>query len=93
MDRITRKNVEGMFETLCKVMGKRIATDYNDVGAWRLDYIACYGGWVIEEVCNEAGGIRHPIVDNRKGNRDMWEAMRFALRTLEAMGSVPDNRL
>jgi hypothetical protein len=85
MDRITRKNVEGLFETLCKALGKRVATDYNDVGAWRLDYIACYGGWVIEEIVSESGAIRHVIVDNRKSNREMWEAMRFALRAVEAM--------
>ncbi len=86
MDRITRKNVEGLFETLCKAMGKRIATDYNDVGAWGLEYIACYGGWVIYEITSEGGAQRHPIVDNRNTNREMWEAMRFALRAMEAMG-------
>jgi hypothetical protein len=86
MDRITKKNVEGLFETLCKAMGKRIATDYNDVGAWALDHNSHYGGWVIVEIVNEAGGQRNPVIEMRLRNREMWQAMRFALRALEAKG-------
>lgn len=37
MDRYTRKDAEHYFERLIAAIGGRIAQDYKDIGAYRLD--------------------------------------------------------
>lgn len=61
MNRTTRKDVEGQFNRLLYLFNKRQARSYDDVGAWRLDYNSCYGGYVIEEIVTTSGGITHPF--------------------------------
>jgi len=83
-DRITNKQVEGLFRTLAAKCGRRISTRYNDVGAWQLDHNSVYGGWNIEEIVTSTGGISHPLGESRRKNTEMWYTMQFALRTLDA---------
>lgn len=71
--RTTKADIELWFGHLCNDLGKRVATSYDDVGAWRLDYVACYGGWNIEEICTESGGIRHPFDSRRYAGRAMFD--------------------
>jgi hypothetical protein len=59
-------------------MDGRIATSYNDVGAYRLDHNGIYGGWNIEEIVTDGGGIRHPFGAMRRNNRDMYDTLHFA---------------
>ena len=56
MNRFTFKDAERSFETLARALGK--STDWSQVGAWRLDYNATYGGCKIEEKSNAAGRQR-----------------------------------
>lgn len=48
------------------------------VGGWRLDYAGCYGGWQIQECCNEMGGIRCPFGSKRHSAKDLVEMIQFA---------------
>lgn len=81
--RTTRKQVEGLFEHFCNVLGLRQATSYDDHGAYRLDYAACYGGYVIERIDDESSGVSQPFGETRRTAGEMWSAMHFALRALE----------
>lgn len=79
MDRYTRKDAEAAFDRLCEATGHRKATAYNDVGAWALDYVACYGGYVVESPVNDGGGIIHPLGERRRTAREFCDAVRFAI--------------
>ena len=83
-ERITNKQVEGLFRTLVKACGKHVATSYKDVGGWELEYNAAYGGWQIREIVNESGGASDPLGSTRRKNTEMWSTMHFALRVLES---------
>ncbi len=83
-DRITRKDVEGAFELLCATLGKRIATAYNDVGAWQLDHNSIYGGFVIEEVVNVHGGVSRPMGDQRCNAREFRQMCLFTVRAIQS---------
>ena len=83
MERISKKQVEGIFQAFLKTTGRREAESYNDVGAYRLDYAACYGGFNVEKIGNSSGGVGHPFGDNRKPAREMWNALHFAMRAHE----------
>jgi hypothetical protein len=38
-----------LFKDLCKLEGKRVAVNNEDVGAWHLSYMPNFGGYRIEE--------------------------------------------
>lgn len=84
MDRITEKLVNYRFEQLCKALGKRVATKYDDHGAWRLDYIYVYGGYQIQEIdkSGQSSAVSLPFGMERRSRREMYEALTFALRAL-----------
>jgi hypothetical protein len=79
--RTTRKEVESLFESLCATLGKRVATAWNDVGAWSLDYNPHYGGYVIIEQMEH--GESAPYGDYRRSAGDMAYTIRFALRSIQ----------
>jgi hypothetical protein len=78
-DRITRKNVEGIFDVFLKSIGGRRAVDYKDVGAFRLDHNGIYGGYMIEHIVNEGGGISQPFGHTRRSAAEMWYTLSFAI--------------
>ncbi len=59
--RYTKRDATIAFERLCETKNKRVATSYNDVGAWQLDCNHMYGGYRIEEIVNDSGGIKDII--------------------------------
>ena len=65
----------------CKVV------PYGTIGAWQLDYVACYGGWNIEEVCNDKGGISHPMGSKRYKQTEFFSTMCFAREILRIRNS------
>jgi hypothetical protein len=81
MERYTRKNAEARFTELCKVLGKRIANSHKDVGAWFLDYIPQYGGFIISEYMAN-GGESHPVCNRRMPAREFCETINFAIRCI-----------
>ena len=58
------------------------------VGAWVLDHNSVYGGYVVEQMENEHGGISHPLGSGRKSAREFCDAVRFALDALRASEPV-----
>jgi hypothetical protein len=83
-ERITAKQVEGLFKTFAQACGKHLAKSHSDVGGWQLDYNSAYGGWMILEITNESGGATDPMGSTRRPTTEMWYTMQFALRTIEA---------
>lgn len=56
----------------CKVV------PYGTVGAWRLDYAGCYGGWQIQEIDTPSGGISCPLGYRRYKTPQMLDMICFA---------------
>lgn len=62
-----------------------------EVGMWSLDYSPTYGGCIVTEIVNDAGGATHPIGYARISPREFCDAVRFALDALDiALGDRPD---
>lgn len=89
MDRYTRKDAEKAFERLVKAIGGRIAVDYKDVGAYRLDWNATYGGGNIEMIANDKGGVSQPFGMMRRNAREFCDAVRFATDALAHAEKAP----
>jgi len=81
--RSTKTELNEVFSLFCKAIGKRVATTYNDNGAWTLDYAKEYGGYVIQEIIGDRGARETPLGDQRYSATELVERMRFALRWLE----------
>lgn len=84
--RYTQRDVQVHFERFVTAIGKRLAKSYKDVGGLRLDANPTYGGYVIEEIGNENGGVFHPFGDTRMKAESLIHAMRFALDTMRLSG-------
>jgi hypothetical protein len=78
--KVTKQVIESRFKALCDALGKRVATDYKDVGAWSLDYARCYGGFVIVEIM--AHGEKHPFGHERVSASELYTMINFALRAI-----------
>lgn len=91
MDRYTRKDAIAAFVRLIKAIGGRVATDYNDVGAYRLDWNPTYGGGNIERIYNTRGGVTRPFGARRLNAKEFCLACQFTLDVLaEAQGRMPE---
>ena len=73
-------DAQAAFGRLLVLVGKREAQAYNDLGAWVLDYAACYGGVSIREVISDGGG-QH-IITERMSPREFVDACFFMRRVL-----------
>ena len=56
--RTSKKEIESAFRVWLGAIGGKYAETYNDVGGYTLDYNTTYGGWRIEQVTTDGGGIR-----------------------------------
>ena len=83
MARTTSKHVESAFTHFCNTFGFHKADSYKDVGGLRLDHNNIYGGYNIEEIVNEGGGVRHPFGQDRQKAGTMYAMLWFAIRTHE----------
>ncbi len=59
MVRLTRKRMDELFKVHCKRVGLPMAESYNDVGKYQLDYYQYGGGYCIQQIANESGGIHN----------------------------------
>lgn len=74
--RYTKSEVKGMFSRLCKALGKK-------EDKWLvLDYIACYGGYVIEEL-GPNSECSHPYGTIRRSAKEMYLSMWMLVQHLE----------
>lgn len=92
MERITRKDAERAYIRLRDALGKKenIWTRTGNkntpvIGGWNLDWNSIYGGGIIEQVCNDGGGVTHPIMGRRLNAREFVAAVRFALDVVEIL--------
>lgn len=86
MERYTKSDAAAAFNRLVEAIGGRVAEKYNDVGAYRLDHNGVYGGYVIEQICNDGGGVSRPFGDYRHPSREFCFMVNFALRVMEQSG-------
>lgn len=86
MDRYTRKDAEHYFERLIAAIGGRIAQDYKDIGAYRLDWNGTYGGGVIEKIVNEGGAVSQPFGRMRRNAKEFVACVGFAIDAIEVKG-------
>ena len=77
--RTTKKEVKAVFERFCDVNGYGVAENYNDVGKYELNYASCYGGYVIQKISNEAGGVSQPFGYKRRTAGEFVDCLRFAM--------------
>lgn len=82
MDRYSRKDATAAFHRLVHAIGGRVATSYNDVGAYRLDWNPTYGGGNIERIENAQGGVSQPWGASRMNARAFCHMVHFAICTL-----------
>lgn len=94
MERTTKAQVVRAFENLAKAMGKQYSpatpawtkrddgTNKGTVGVWMLDHNGVYGGYVITEMDNEAGGESNPFGSNRMSAREFVQAANMAARAV-----------
>ena len=86
MERGTKAQVDRVFARLLEVLGKRLAKSYKDVGGWQLDYNPTYGGYMIEEIHNDKGGVCTPMGQRRMPAREFHEALHFAISAVVTKG-------
>jgi hypothetical protein len=84
--RTTKADVRNAFDRLCVAMVKSQDCWLSDhkarVGAWYLDCAPTYGGYIINEMMNEGGGVCHPTTEYRVSGQEFVRTVRFALALL-----------
>jgi len=81
MARVTRKEVQATFRHWLSVIGHHEATSFHDVGAYRLDQNSSYGGWRIERIVNQHGGVSE-VNYGRMPGQQFINAMHFACASI-----------
>ena len=82
MERTTKAHVQSAFSRLAEVCGKRIASSFDDVGAWQLH--RGFNSWEIREIVTPGGGIRMPLGERSFSASAFYDACWFAIRAIEA---------
>lgn len=92
MARTTRRQAEMAAERLVRACGGQMSKGWTrgedgqlraDVGAFVLDYAACYGGYQLQQHVTDGGGVSTPFGDRRMSAREFWDACYFACRALD----------
>lgn len=81
-ERISKKNVEALFNAFVKAIGGHIATNYNDIGGYDLNY-SQYGGFEINRIMNDSGGLTQPFGMTRRKTTEMYYTLSFAIKAIE----------
>ncbi len=74
---MTRAKIDQLFAELCGLIGKRVAKDSKDKGAWALNYYALAGGYQIIEHA-KGGGESTPFGEGRYKATEFATMLRFA---------------
>lgn len=75
---ITRKQLEGIFETFCKVYNLRAAKNSLDHGAFQLEKTYT-SRWIVYQIDSETTGHSHPFGHTYRTTREMYECLSFAI--------------
>ena len=80
--RTSKKEVHAVFIRWLNFINGREAENYNDIGGYRLDHNSVYGGWRVEQICNEHGGVRD-VFNYRLPSWEFVTALRMCIVTIE----------
>lgn len=89
-DRISTAQIKTTFEHYLKAFGFKAAPPFkpgmppHSREGLFLDHNATYGGWEIRGHSKGSGGEHQPIRATRMGTREFYEAMWFAIRSMDA---------
>ena len=84
MERITRKQLESLFELfVTKYLNGHVAKSFNDPNGYKLDYAREYGGYRIERICADSTGVDIPFRDRRRTSGEMWDYMHGMMAVLD----------
>lgn len=94
MSRYTARDARKAFERLAITTGKpfhpaapawkKIGERHiANIGVWILDNAP--GGFIIEELCSDGGGVRHPLTEYRMSARDFVRACGMASLAVEVV--------
>jgi hypothetical protein len=75
--RTTKKEIESAFRVWLGAIGGKHATSYSDVGGYSLDHNTVYGGWRIEQITTDGGGVRE-VNYGRMSNAEFKHALNLA---------------
>lgn len=73
MERYTRKHAESAFLRLVPLLGPAPPGQH-----WALDSAPAYGGYVVELIRDQGGGVHQPFGPMRRSAREFCEVVRFA---------------
>lgn len=89
---ITKKDARAAAERLAKALGKKLGDCWKKdtigklkaiVGCWEFDCNPIYGGCVITEIVNEAGGVSGIFGLTRRPPKEFVTTVEFTLRVLD----------
>lgn len=91
MEKIRREVLENQVKRIAVLLGKTSGNPWtrtgdknvSRVGTLCLDHNSVYGGYVVEEICNEMGAVKHPFVSQRLKAPAMWAMLYSVERALE----------
>jgi hypothetical protein len=89
-ERYEKADVIAAFGRLCRMMDKQAFDgsqwpEDKQIGTWRLGSNPTYGGYVVEEIFNEAMGISQPFGPERRNARDFCKTVYFVQNALAVL--------
>ncbi len=79
----SRKMIESLFKYFIESIGGKMASSWNDVGGYAINYNANYGGYQIVRISNSSGGVSEPFGSARMKAGAFEDALRFGTRAIE----------
>ena len=91
MEKIRREVMENQVKRIAALLGKPSGNPWTRegdrnrarVGTLCIDHNSVYGGYNVEEIANESGGVRHPFGDRRLKAPAFWAMLNGIERALE----------
>lgn len=80
-ERYSQGDARTAFHRLCNTLNQRIATGFDDHGAWTLDY----DGYIIEVIDNDNYGVSRPFGPTRRTAREFCQVVAFAIQAVEVL--------
>lgn len=87
MDRISRKNLEALAQTINRELGRPQVTWRKEGERWvsnpgNFHLSGAYGGVSLHEICNESGGVHDVFSCGHQPKRDVYDRMQAFLAGL-----------
>ena len=91
MEKIRREVLENQVKRIAVLLGKTSGNPWarvgeknvSRVGTLCIDHNSIYGGYNVEEICNEHGAVRHPFGERRLKAPAFWAMLNGIERALE----------